>query len=162
LSSRTVPLVFLLLIASASLARPEDGATLSADTEWQRVAQKQGVTLYSRTRVGVGFKEFKATGLIDAPPATVEKVLGDVAAYPGFMPYVTESRVISQDGGNIVAYQRLNVPFVANRDYTVRVEHGIATDAGGVMIYRDTWQTANDEGPAERHGIVRVKVNEGS
>jgi hypothetical protein len=30
------------------------------------------------------------------------------------------------------------------------------------MIYRDTWQTDNEAGPAERHGLVRVNVDEGS
>jgi hypothetical protein len=62
----------------------------------------------------------------------------------------------------MVAYQRLNVPFVANRDYTVRVEHGTTRNASGVMIYRDTWQTDNDAGPPQLPGTVRVKVNEGS
>ena len=72
------------------------------------------------------------------------------------------SGALSQDGTDEVTYQRLNVPFISNRDYTVRVEHGTAKAAGGVMIYRDTWQTANEAGPPERHGTVRVKVNEGS
>ena len=135
---------------------------LSADTGWQRVDDKAGVTLYSRTRVGSSIKEFKGTGAIDAAPATVEKVLEDVRSYPDFMPYVTESRMISEDGGVAVTYQQLSLPMVTNRDYTVRVEHGTATGASGAMIYRDTWQTANEAGPPERHGVVRVKVNEGS
>jgi len=144
------------------MACPEDGATLSADTAWQRVDEKAGVDLYSRTRLGSGVKEFKGSGLIDAAPATVEKVLQDVGSYPSFMPYVTEARVISQNENESVTYQRLNVPFVADRDYTVRVEHGMAKGPRGIMIYRDTWQTDNEAGPPERHGLVRVKVNEGS
>lgn len=151
----------LLLISGGPPARPDE-PTLSADTGWQRVDEKEGVTLYSRARVGSGVKEFKGTGIIDAPPQAVEKVLEDVADYSTFMPYVTEARVILQDGDSTVTYQRLDVPFVANRDYTVRVEHGTAKGAGGVVIYRDTWQTDNDAGPPERHGLVRVKLNEGN
>ena len=51
---------------------------------------------------------------------------------------------------------------VEGRDYTVRVEHGITKGVGGEVTDRDSWQTDNDAGPAERHGVVRVKVNEGS
>ena len=162
MSRYTASFICLLLITGAPPAHPDDGATLSADTAWQRIDEKGGVTLYSRGRLGSGVKEFKGSGMIGASPATVEKVLQDVASYPNFMPYVMETRVLSQTGDQMVTYQRLNVPFVANRDYTVRVEHGTAKGAGGNMIYRDTWQTANEAGPPERHGLVRVRVNEGS
>jgi hypothetical protein len=162
LSRHILSLVCLLLIAGGLPARTDDGPTLSADTGWQRVDEKDDVTLYSRARLGSGIKEFKGTGVIDAPPGTVEKVLADVGSYPSFMPYVTESRAVAQDGDDVITYQRLNVPFVANRDYTVRVEHGTAKGASGETIYRDEWQTDNDAGPAERRGVVRVKVNEGS
>ena len=117
--------------------------------------------LFSRERVGTDIKEFRGTGIIDATPEKVEKVLADVADYPEFMPYVAESRVVAQEGSNVITYQRLNVPFVSNRDYTVRVEHGLIKNGAGEVIYRDTWQTANQSGPAERRGVVRVKVNEG-
>jgi hypothetical protein len=162
LSKSTALFLCLLLIAAAPAAYPDGGPMLSADTGWQRVDDKDGVTLYSRTRVGSSIKEFKGTGAIDAAPATVEKVLNDVHSYPDFMPYVTESRTISDDGSVAVTYQQLSLPFVEDRDYTVRVERGKTKGAGGVMIYRDSWETANEAGPPERHGVVRVKVNEGS
>jgi len=162
LSRSSLSLLCLCLIVGAPLARPDDGPSLSADTGWERVDAKDGVTLFSRARLGTGIKEFKGTGIIDAPPGTVERVLADIGSYPSFMPYVTESRAVAQAGSEVITYQRLNVPFVANRDYTVRVEHGTTKGSGGEMIYRDTWETDNDAGPAERHGVVRVKVNEGS
>jgi len=162
LSRHFVPLVFLLLFVGAQSGRTDDGATLSADTGWQRISVKDGVTLYSRTRVGTSIKEFKGTGVIGAAPVAVEKVLQDVENYTTFMPYVTEVRVISHDDGNYLVYQRLNVPFVSDRDYTLRVEHGITNGPGGAVIYRDSWQTADEAGPAARPGIVRVKNNEGS
>lgn len=161
----TVPIICLLLLTGAPLGRTDEGPTvgltLSADTGWQHIEDKAGVTLYSRARVGSGIKEFRGTGVIGAPPGTVEKVLADVSRYPSFMPYVTESRAVSEDGTEVTTYQRLNVPFVANRDYTVRVEHGTTKGPDGIT-YRDTWETANEAGPPERHGVVRVRVNEGS
>jgi len=145
------------------LARPDDGPNLTADTAgWQRLEEKGGVTLYSRTRIGSRLKEFKGTGLISAPPAAVEKVLEDVASYTAFMPYVTEARQISQSGDEALTYQRIAFPLVATRDYTLRVQRGTVLGPGGVLIYRDTWQTDNEAGPPEQRGLVRVKVDEGS
>lgn len=161
MSRNFAPLLLLLLIAGPPLAS-SDGPVLTGDTGWQHLEDKDGVTLYSRTRVGAGFREFKGTGVIDMPPATVEKVLEDISAYPTFMPYVAEARVLSQDGDDLLTYQRLDVPLIADRDYTVKFQHGIAKDAAGAIIYRDTWQTANEAGPAAKLGTVRVKVNEGS
>ncbi len=158
----TASLICLLLIFGASAARCDDGATLSADTGWEQMDTAGGVTLYSRTRVGTNIKEFKGTGLISATPQAVEKVLRDVAAYTTFMPYVTEARVLSGTGDEQIAYQRLDVPFVSNRDYTLRIDHGTVKAPGGALIYRDIWQTANEAGPPEKHGVVRVAVDEGS
>jgi hypothetical protein len=157
-----VAIACLFILAGILPARPDDGSTISADTGWQKADDKGGVALYSRTRVGTGLKEFKGTGIISASPLAVEKVLEDVENYTTFMPYVAEARVISKDGTECVTYQRLTLPMVSNRDYTVRVQHGTAKSPAGALCYRDTWETANDAGPAEKHGLVRVKVNEGS
>jgi hypothetical protein len=162
LSRHPIPLLCLLLLAGPHFACPASTATLTADTSWQRIEEKTGVTVYTRSRVGTAIKEFKGVGIIDAPPATVQAVLDDVTAYPQFMPYVIVSRTISQQGNDAITYQMLDIPLFSNRDYTVRVDHGTARNAVGALIYRDVWVTANDAGPAPQPGIVRVKVNEGS
>jgi hypothetical protein len=151
----------LLWLVCAVAARAGDGATISADTSWQKIDDKDGVTLYNRKRVGSSVKEFKGTGIIDATVAQVEKVLRDVPSYTSFMPYVTEARIISDSVDETVCYERLDPPMVSNRDYTVRVQHGSWRSATGLLTIRDTWQAANDAGPAERHGVVRVNVDEG-
>jgi hypothetical protein len=154
--------VCLLLLAGAAAARAQQGATITADTAWQSLDDREGVALFSRGRVGSALREFKAAGIIEAPPAAVQKVLEDVKDYPKFMPYVAEARPIMGTGSRCIVYERLAVPVVANRDYTIYVENGATTTPSGETILRDVWRTDNDAGPAPRHGIVRVKVNEGS
>ena len=148
-------------MAGAPCARPEGEPVLSADTDWQSVEQKDGVEVFARDRAGSSLKEFKGVGAIDAPPAMVERVLQDVNDYPSFMPFVAEARILSVNGNQAVTYQRVAFPLVSNRDYTLKIERGTLTGPAGV-IYRTTWEADNDDGPAERHGVVRVKMDEGS
>jgi len=163
LSPKTATLLCLLTLAWALPAYCGKPAVLGPDTSgWQQMDQKSGVTIYARARLGTSLKEFKGTGLIDMPPATVEKVLDDATDYPRFMPYVAISRLVGHDGDALLNYQLLDVPFIAPRDYTVRVEHGVTSGTSGVQTFRDTWQTDNDAGPPTQSGTVRVKVNEGS
>jgi len=152
----------LLYFAGLPQGRPDETPTLSADTGWDRIEQKDGVAVYSRTRIGSAMREFKGSGLIEAPAQEIEKLLRDVQNYTAFMPYVAEARILSRTASQVVAYQRLELPFVSQRDYTLRVDHGTTTNANGATAYLDTWQAANELGPAERHGVVRVKVDDGS
>jgi hypothetical protein len=50
---------------------------------------------------------------------------------------------------------------VDDRDYTIRIHFETRRTADGDTIYCNRWETASDLGPAERPGVVRVKVNEG-
>ena len=135
----------------------------SADDEkkWEVASQKADLTVYQRLRKGADIKEFKAIGTIAAPPISVRQVLDDVEEFPRFMPYVVEAKVLSQERGSRVTYQRLSPPIVGDRDYTIRVKFEILRGADG-LCYGSRWQAANDLGPAEKAGVARVKITEGS
>ena len=129
-------------------------------TEWKEEANKDGLTIYSRTREGSNLKEFKSVGTIAAPSSSVYAVLSDVEAYPTFMPYTLECRVLKRTADCTIAYQRLELPMVSDRDYTLRSEHSKTPGPNG-STYRIQWLPANDLGPAEKSGVQRVKVCEG-
>jgi hypothetical protein len=139
-------------------------ATHAADkTEsWEVVTQDDDLTTYSRPRKGSSIREFKGIGLIDATPLMVKRVIDDTDEYPKFMPYVVETKTLSNTGAIRVGYQRLSPPFVGDRDYTVRVYCDAKPCPTGGTIYCNRWEAANDAGPAEKKGVVRVKVTEGS
>jgi hypothetical protein len=138
------------------------GGSLFADDEGWNVASKSPeLTVYERARKGSALREIKAVGVMEAPPEVIKRVIDDVDEYPRFMPYVTEARVISRDGIHLVSYQRISPPFVSDRDYTVRVRCETRPGAGGTS-FCNSWQAANDLGPAEKSGVSRVKVTEGS
>ena len=145
----------LSIFAAESIqpTNPNDG--------WKFVKERGGISLYSRTRAGSSLKEFKAVGEINAPTRAVHNVIDDVDNYPSFMPYTAECRLIKRDGDSVITYQRLSPKIVGDRDYTLRIRQRSWPGQDG-LVYLDQWQPANEFGPSEKPGVLRVKLNEGS
>jgi hypothetical protein len=134
--------------------------SISADDYWKLSDHEKNVTIYSRPRPGSPLKEFKAVGPIDAPASAVCAVIDDFQNYPKFMPYMTECRLIKRDGDSIVGYQRLSPKVCADRDYTLRVWKKSWPSSDG-LVFMSHWSPANELGPPEKKGVVRVKLCEG-
>ena len=151
--------VFLTSTALTNTALGSAGEK-DATGEWVQESSGNGVVIHSRTRAGSDLKEFRGIGLIDAPPHVVFAVLDDTESYTDFMPYTSEVRVLKRDRNMVLAYQRLDLPFVSDRDYTLRSKHDTWRGAEG-LIYRIRWEPANDLGPAAKPGVSRVNLCEG-
>ncbi len=147
----------LLLLGCGALA-----GSAGDSGPWKEVSRSGDLVVYERVHDGSSIREFKAIGTIDADAAVVKRVIDDVDEYPHFMPYMTETRVISTDGNTRVTYARLSPPVVGDRDYTIRVHCETRRDAAGNTCFCNRWETANELGPAEKSGVTRVKVSEGS
>ena len=153
-----LPFVFAAKVHFAA----ETSATNDVGNDWKMATNSQEVTVYSRTRSGSKLKEFKAVGEIDASSRAVHAVIDDLDGYPSFIPYVTECRLIRREGdSSLITYQRLSPKICQDRDYTLRVWKQSWPAADG-FVYSNRWEPANELGPAEKKGIVRVKVCEGS
>ncbi len=144
----------VLSVASRAIEKNEPGG------EWIEDSTAKGITIYSRAREGTAVKEFKGVGTIEAPAKTVFAVLDDSEAYPTFMPYTSEVRVLKREKDTVLAYQRLELPLVSDRDYTLRSKNETWVGRDG-PIFRIRWEPANDLGPAEKSGVLRVNVCEG-
>lgn len=157
----TVALSALLAmtLATAERAVAADGRS-SESAGWTPEANTNGIVIHSRIRPGSSFKEFRGTGVIDAPPAAVFAVLDDSEAYPRFMPYTAQCRVLKREKDTVVAYQRLELPLISDRDYTLRSENAKWLGPDG-PIFRIRWEPANELGPAPLPGVLRVNVCEG-
>lgn len=139
----------------------EEPSPAAAGEGWTEIYKKPGLVMYSRDKKDSRVKEYKATGDISAPAWVVKNVIDDVDNYPHFMPYVTESTVLSRESGSLVTYQRFSTPLVKDRDYVLRIQSESRPAPGGGTIYCNKWKAALDAGPAEKPGIIRVKTNEG-
>ena len=154
---REAAIITFLAGAAFSIFAAEPGQ----NEDWKIAKQSSGVAIYSRPHAGSRLKEFKAAGEIDAPTETVHKVIDDVEAYPSFMPYTTECRVIERNNDSILTYQRLSPKIVSDRDYTLRIEKKSWPTQNG-SAYLNRWKPANEHGPAEKPGVFRVKLCDGS
>jgi Polyketide cyclase / dehydrase and lipid transport len=134
--------------------------SISAGDDWKLAAREKNVAIYSRLRPGSPIKELKAIGAIDAPTSAVSAVIDDFQNYPKFMPSVTECQLIGRDGDALVGYQRLSPKICADRDYTLRVWKKSWPAPNG-PVFMTYWSPANELGPPEKKGVVRVKICEG-
>jgi Polyketide cyclase / dehydrase and lipid transport len=114
-----------------------------------------GVKVYKHD--GAKIIDFAAEGEFDAPPEKVERVLLDYASHAKWAHGVGESQVLAEGPFSKVVYQRLKLPVLHDRDYTLLVTWGVEHDARWLRF-----MAANDRGPAPREGVVRVNVHEGS
>ena len=138
----------------------ESPKPIVANDDWKVTSESGGVTVYSRPHPGSKLKDFKAIGQIDAPSWIVRGVVADFEAYPSFMPYTAECRLIKREEDSIITYQRLSPKILHDRDYTLRVRWTSRPSDGG-QVYLNTWEPANELGPPEKPGVLRVKICEG-
>jgi hypothetical protein len=127
---------------------------------WKLASGSKDVAIYSRAHAGSQLKEFRAIGSIDAPTSAVHAVLDDFENYPNFMPYTLECRLLKRESDSIITYQRLSPKIAEDRDYTLRVWKKSWPGPDG-LTYLDQWKPANELGPAEKKGVVRVKICNG-
>src|SRR6266699_6832860 len=154
---REAAITAFLAGAALSIFAAEPGQ----NADWKAVKQSNGVVIYSRPHGGSNLKEVKAVGEIDATAETVHKVIDDVEAYMSFMPYTAECRVIERKGDSILTYQRVSPKIVSDRDYTLRIQKKSWPVENG-LAYLNRWEPANENGPAEKPGVFRVKLCDGS
>lgn len=160
MEQRSFPAILLLLVAVPVFCFASEPAPFSMREGWTLSSERSGIALYSRLRPGSSLKEFKAVGEIDAPARAVHNVIDDIEAYPSFMPFTAECRLIKREADSIIIYQRLSPKICSDRDYTLRIRETSSAGPNGV-VYVNRWEQANELGPAEKKGVVRVKVNEG-
>ncbi|MDD1422598.1 hypothetical protein MEO40_26530 [Dolichospermum sp. ST_sed1] len=139
-------------------------ATL-AETPWEKSAtadiEGNELAVFSRDKVGTDIREVKGVGVINAPAWVIKNVIDDSERFKEFMPYMTESKIMTKGDGFVVAYFRLDTPIVDDRDYTIKIYDESQQQSSGKIIWKNRWTEANALGPKPIDGVSRVPVNEG-
>ena len=158
---RILPGLMSIFLVGGSTAFADDVShSVDPSEGWKLAVETKDVAIYSRSHADSRLKEFRAIGPIDAPACAVHAVIDDLENYPSFMPYTLECRLLKREADSIITYQRLSPKICQDRDYTLRVWKKSWAGPGG-LIYLNRWEPANDLGPAEKKGVVRVKICDG-
>jgi len=152
--------VLVLSGITVTVLGAEFSSSVNSSEGWKLTSGSKDVAIYSRPHAGSRLKEFRAVGLIDAPTWAVHAVIDDLENYPHFMPYTLECQLLKRESDSIITYQRLSPKICGDRDYTLRVWKKSWPGPEG-FTYLDQWKPANDLGPAEKKGVVRVKICDG-
>ena len=152
--------VLVLSGITVTVLGAEFSSSVNSSEGWKLTSGSKDVAIYSRPHAGSRLKEFRAVGLIDAPTWAVHAVIDDLENYPHFMPYTLECQLLKRESDSIITYQRLSPKICGDRDYTLRVWKKSWPGPEG-FSYLDQWKPANDLGPAEKKGVVRVKICDG-
>lgn len=119
------------------------------------LGKKDGVTLFKRdAERGL---EFAVEGELPASPERVRRVLIDYPAHTKWQERLAECKVLAKGDDWADVYERLSLPMLDDRDYTLHVTWG---SDGDVLWSR--FSAANDKGPPPIDGVVRVTLHDGS
>jgi hypothetical protein len=151
----------ILLVSGSNTFAADFSSSVSPKEGWKLATDAKEVIIFSRPHADSNLKEFKAIGSIDAPAYAVHAVIDDFENYPKFMPYTLECRLLKREGDSLIGYQRLSPKICEDRDYTLRVSKKSWPGPKG-LTYLSQWQTANEMGPPEQKGVVRLKVCNGT
>lgn len=136
-------------------AGPPGPASALAGEGFEPMGEARGVKVYRR-KVPSGI-EIAADGTLAGSPDRVLRVLND---YPGHLRWqerVAEQRILGRGDGFLDVYERLALPVIADRDYTLHVTWG---SEGDLRWLRFTSVLAG--GPPPGDGAVRAAAYTGS
>jgi hypothetical protein len=151
-----IVLVIWLLALPASHSAFANTVPLSKTLQsagFSKVGTKNGVTMYKHSRD----KAIAAEGIFAGTPKQVLAALLAYDKHRAFNKRIAESRVFLKGKDWLLVYQRLDLPMISDRDYTLRIKWG---EKDGIT-WMSFW-TDNVRGPGKKSGVVRLYTHRGS
>jgi len=108
---------------------------------------------------GTGRYEVRVSTYAPFPPPVIFETLWKHQEYTEFVPYLQHLTILTQSPNAKVMYERITMPFVAARDYTVKVTAAQDPARGRIQI---AFVSAPEYGPPETPKYVRVTDIQGS
>jgi hypothetical protein len=118
------------------------------------LGERRGIKVYRREqRPGI---ELAAEGTFDASPERVRRVLIDYPNHRRWQKHLKENRILARGVDSLDVYQRLDLPVLDDRDFTLHVTWGADAD-----VFWMRFAAMNERGPAPVQGVVRVTAHSG-
>jgi hypothetical protein len=158
---RTLVAGSLLLLLTAGAAA--GSIACESPSGWQLLDRvdppASGYLLYKCRPSGSDYDAYRLEAEINAPAAMVASAARANMADPAAAPARATKKVVRDEGNALVVYMIADLPLVADRDVVTR-GHGSFDAKSGV--HRLEWQATDEEGPAPKDGVVRIKKSDGS
>jgi hypothetical protein len=137
----------------AAQRAPGSASTLAGEG-FVLLGERRGIKVYRREqRPGI---ELAAEGSFDAAPERVQRVMIDYPNHRRWQKHLKENRILARQTDALDVYQRLNLPVLDDRDFTLHVTWGADGD-----VFWMRFAAANERGPAPVSGVVRVTAHSG-
>ena len=109
-----------------------------AGGEWRLIADKDGITLYTREVSGYSEAQFKGVCMVGRPLKAVGSVLSDIDSYPKwFFKCIEAKKIPAEDSttSQFFLYVAIDTPWpFSDRDVVYKTEVGIDDVSGKVII----------------------------
>lgn len=153
-------LTFLIagMLPIVSLAEPDvaaQGWTLRQKSD----DTKSAYSLYARPQTGSDYDEYRMEVRFDAKPDDVLAAIQHNQLDPEALPSNFERVILRREGDVMVSHDKIDVPFLADRDVILYTETE-KDPASGHHVVR--WHSLEDEGPPPEGGVVRMPSSRGS
>ncbi len=137
----------------AAVRAPAPASALASEG-FTLLGEEKGVRVHNRDkRSGV---EFAAEARLPAPPEQVRRALIDYSSHQKWQEGLKENKILARDADSLLVYQRLELPIIDDRDFTLKITWG----AEGQILWM-RFAVANERGPKPVSGVVRVTSHGG-
>jgi len=135
------------------------GSPVGASATWEQVTTVEGMQVERRPLPGTRRYEVRVVTSAPFSPQLIFETLWRHHEYPEFVPYLKHLTILKHAPTDKVLYEQITMPFVQNRDYTVKVTAEREPATGRMQV---TFVSAPEDGPPPQEGYVRVTAIHGS
>jgi hypothetical protein len=124
---------------------------LTVEPAYEKVAERDGITMEQRQVDGSKFVELRFTTVSDKTPRSLCDAAFGNGAFDASEPDLKSRVILHESADERVTYEQITPPLVSNRDYVVRARRIVE----GARC-RMTFEAANELGPRPPDGWVRI------
>jgi hypothetical protein len=131
---------------------------LAAD-EWEKLEEKDGVTLEIRAVTGKKFDEIRVSMHTALPVLKLCDAIWGTGTFDSEEPGLKARKLLEDKGSERVVYDQIATPIVSDRDYTVRSRRLEDKGTGVCQVF---FESRNELGPPVTKEYVRIPIVYGS